>query len=370
MEWNKIYKIKDSVDVYLVDDTYLVTYFMNTRIRKKFKVNNAVIQLIQEIDGMRTAEEIYTTVRGKISRDSFSIFFDHLLDSKILCAKIDEADHVLDAETRERYARQISYFMEFFDSELEAEKAQKKLMNTRIGVIGCGAVGGDIAILLAMAGVEKLVLMDFDSVEISDCSRHMFFSQKDIGRKKVEVLSDYLKRINSRITTFISYEAYTPTTDMTDFLNHVDFVIDTADEPYLGYTANMTSELCVPKNVAHYNAGGFDAHLASTGELIIPYVTPCAACYSEYFGKVLKDWKPEHHPVIDRVGEIGGLSSLSLFAASYACIEIIKYICGLMDMNKNYHNRAEFYFDGMKLEYLKVEKDSNCRVCGRKNGNV
>ena len=35
-----------------------------------------------------------------------------------------------------------------------------------------------------------------------------------------------------------------------------------------------------------------------------------------------------------------------------------------MDMEKEYHSRAEFYFDGMKMTYLNPQKDSNCKVCG------
>ena len=94
---------------------------------------------------------------------------------------------------------------------------------------------------------------------------------------------------------------------MTSFLEKCTFVVNTADEPYLGYTANLTSQLCVPRKINHYIAGGFDAHLASTGELIIPYVTPCAACYATYFDEQLKDWKPAKHPVVERANEIGGL---------------------------------------------------------------
>ena len=42
---------------------------------------------------------------------------------------------------------------------------------------------------------------------------------------------------------------------------------------------------CVKYKIAHYIAGGFDAHLASTGELIIPYVTPCVECYAKRLKK-------------------------------------------------------------------------------------
>ena len=49
MLWNRIYKIKDSIDVYLVDEEYMLFYFMNTRARKRFRVNETVIKLIDEV---------------------------------------------------------------------------------------------------------------------------------------------------------------------------------------------------------------------------------------------------------------------------------------------------------------------------------
>ena len=366
MLWNKIYKIKDSVDVYLVDDEFILFYFMNTRTRKRFRINDTVINLIEEIDGKRTAEELYNDfiIKNDISKDEFSLFIDKMIESNVLIERLDE--HVLSNDDINRYDRQINYFSEFLGSELEAEKAQLKLKESSIGIIGCGAVGGDIAIQLAMAGVESFVLMDYDTVEESDCTRHMYYDRSDIGRKKVEVLSDKLKAINSQIKTYISYSVFTPDTNMDTFLDKSTFVVCTADEPYLGYTANLTSQLCVPRMISHYIAGGFDAHLASTGELVIPYVTPCAACYATYFEHKLKDWKPKKHPVVKRATEFGGLSSMSLFSASFACIEIVKYICGLVDMKENYKKRAEFLFDGMELVYLEPERNPNCSVCGGK----
>ena len=366
MLWNRIYKIKNSIDVYLIDEEYVLFYFMNTRVRKRFHVNETVIRLIEQIDGERTAEELYNdfSLNHTISKEEFALFFDKMIDAKVIIERLD--NHLLDDGDIKRYDRQISYFSEFLESELEAEKAQLKLKESSIGIIGCGAVGGDIAIQLAMAGVESFVLMDFDTVEECDCARHMYYDRSDTGRKKVEVLSDKLKAINSQIKTYISYAFFSPETNMDAFLDKSSFVVCTADEPYLGYTANLTSQLCVPRKINHYIAGGFDAHLASTGELVIPYVTPCAACYATYFGQKLKDWIPEKHPVIKRDTEFGGLSSMSLFSASFACVEIIKCICGLVDMNKNYKKRAEFLFEGMELVYLDPVQNPNCIVCGGK----
>lgn len=370
MEWDKVYKIKDSIDIYLVDNEYIMIYFMNTRQRKKYRVNQAVIKLFEEIDGKKTLSEIYESFSENetIEKELVEKFFEKMLEDKIISKKLDE--HILSEEYLMRYDRQINYFSEFLGSEMEAELAQKRLIDARIGIIGCGSVGGNIAIQLAMAGVENFVLMDCDSVEESDIARHIYYSKTDVGKKKVEVLSDKLKKINKKIKTYISYNALLPTTNMQTFVEKVDFVVNTADEPYLGYTANIVSQLCVPEDIPHYIAGGFDAHLASTGELVIPHVTPCAACYSTFFEKKLVDWIPEKHPVKVRQNEMGGLASMTLFSSSYACIEIIKFISGIVDMKINYQKRAEFYFDGMELVYLEPTKNPECKVCGGKSDEI
>ena len=173
-----------------------------------------------------------------------------------------------------------------------------------------------------------------------------------------------MRKINSSVNVEIVYESMKPETDVEDLIKTADFVVNTMDEPYIGYTASKISRVCVKHNIAHYIAGGFDAHLASTGELIIPYVTPCVECYAGHFKETLKGWKPRKHPVKMRYTEIGGLASMSLFSASYACIEILKCLAGLVSMEDNFKVRGEFLFHDMNLTYLNVKKNLDCPVCG------
>ena len=209
-----------------------------------------------------------------------------------------------------------------------------------------------------------MILFDYDTVEASDAARHLFYREKYLGMRKTEALREELVRIDPAIEVRTVHAVMEPDTDLTELIGAADFVVNTLDEPYIGYTASKISRLCVKNRTPHYIAGGFDAHLASTGELIIPYVTPCVECYTTHFKKVLKDWKPEKHPVHQRFNEIGGLASMSLFSSSYACIEIIKYLAGLIEMRENYKIRGEFLFHDMSLTYLNVQKNPNCPICG------
>lgn len=324
-----------------------------------------MIHLLEEIDGEKTVGEIESIMFKKYGVDfeSTNKILSKLQENRVL-TEIITKQNLLTDEQMKRYARQINYFSEFFENELEGISAQRKLIDSKIIVFGCGAVGGNIAMQLVMAGVGHIILYDYDLNEPSDISRHMYFRKQYVGMNKVDSLKKELLKINSELDICCITELMKPDTNLFELIKSANFVINTLDEPYIGYTSSKISRICVKLKIPHYIAGGFDAHLASTGELIIPYITPCVECYSTYFKEKLKDWKPKKHPIKTRFNEIGGLSCLSLFSSSYACIEIIKYITGLICMEDNYKVRGEFLFTNMSLTYLNVRKNPKCLICG------
>lgn len=369
MNLNRKYKIKDSVDLFLTNDKYITVYFMNSRQRKTFRVNDATIYLLQNIDGVKTIDEICTIMYSdKRIKSEETIRIIESLELSRIITEISDEQTILPQEISNRFSRQINYFAEFLGSEEEGFLAQKKLMESHVLIFGCGAIGGNIAIQLAMAGVEHLALYDYDQVEDSDVSRHIFFRNASVGENKVLSVKKEILRINANAQVETYCEVMKPESNIEDLVISNDFVVNTLDEPYIGYTSAKISRICIKHKIPHYIGGGFDAHLASTGEIIIPHITPCVECYAGHFKTALKNWKPEKHPVKDRYFEIGGLASLSLFSSSYACIEIIKYLTGLVDLETNFKVRGEFLFHDMSLTYLDVERDPDCPVCGR-NGN-
>lgn len=365
MDKDSIIKIKDSVDLFLSNGRYLMVYYINTRQKKSFRVNTEMIHLLENIDGEKDIEALINMMHNQYDVDPqyTSQIIQKLQDNRII-TEINVNQSILPSNIIEKYSRQINYFSEFLNSELDGIIAQKKIMDSHILIFGCGAIGGNIALQLAMAGVGHITLFDSDIVEPSDVSRHMFFRNSHVGQTKIEALKKELEAINPLIQVEPISNYLNPTTDIGKLIQKSSFVINTLDEPYIGYTASKISRICVKYQIPHYIAGGFDAHLASTGELIIPYVTPCVECYATHFKKALKNWKPRKHPVATRYTEIGGLASLSLFSSSYACIEIIKYIAGLVEMPSHYKVRGEFLFHDMSLTYLHVEKNPQCPVCG------
>lgn len=366
LNYNAIYKFKDSVDLFLTDEKFLTAYFMNSRHRKTFKVNKVLISLLELIDGKTKLIDIKKQVQRQfiLKDEDVELVIQNLMKNRIL-TEIKEQNILIEQDFI-RYSRQINYFSEFFDDEEKALKTQKKLLETKILIFGCGAIGGNIAIQLLMAGVRNLTLFDFDKVEISDCTRHLFFTENSIGTLKTEALKNYLLKIDREANIQTINESLQPTTEIEDYIKKANFVVNTLDEPYIGYTAAKISRICMKHNIPHFIGGGFDAHLSSTGEIIIPYVTPCVECYTRHFKESLKNWKPKKHPVKKRFREIGGLASQSLFSSSFACTEILKFLTGIIDMEKSFKVRGEFLFRNMGLSYLDIKKDPTCPICGVK----
>jgi len=73
-----------------------------------------------------------------------------------------------------------------------------RLLSIEATVIGCGSIGRQVAIMLAAIGTPKIILYDFDSVDISNVATQGYFHE-NIDSLKVAVLKNYLEKINPDI---------------------------------------------------------------------------------------------------------------------------------------------------------------------------
>ena len=364
-----IFKIRDSVDIYIIGGNILYFYFMNTRKSYEFKVSQEVIELIKLIDNKRTVSEmieIYSINTGKFVSESSVLKTLTYLEKLNIITQIDaKSDISLGHKDLKRYERQINFLSEFNMGEHSGIMSQSNINKTSIVVFGCGSIGGDIALLLVMAGIKEITLVDYKNVSETDICRHLFYKSDYIGIPKVTALKNELTMINSDINVRTMNIRIEPSTDIETLIKEADFIVNTMDEPYIGYTSLKISRVCVAYEKPHYIGGGFDIHLMSTGELIIPGKTPCVDCYTKHFKRKLANWTPENKKNIDIINEYGGFSSQALFSASFASMQIIKFICDFEDDSIYNTTRGEMDFDTYQLDFLDVERDKDCITCGR-----
>ena len=99
-------------------------------------------------------------------------------------------------EMQERVSRE--QLDQAFDARFP-EEMRTKLRNARVAVAGLGGLGSNIAVMLARSGVGELLLVDFDTVDVTNLNRQMYLIPQ-LGKPKAEALPEILYQINPYLT--------------------------------------------------------------------------------------------------------------------------------------------------------------------------
>lgn len=211
-----------------------------------------------------------------------------------------------------RYSRMIAI------PEIGRE-GMEKLRETKVMIVGCGALGSVCAMYLAGAGVGEITIADFDTIDISNLQRQLFFESAQAGESKAAVLAERIKALNPDITIKCLQEMITSEKAMTLFADK-DFIIDATDNPS---SKTMTDGVCQKLGIPYCIGGvsGFKGQAMSW--------QPGCAAYTDIFSPqtVCSGFTP---------CSLGGV--LGPAAGVVACIqasEAIKHLTGVGEMLYN-----------------------------------
>lgn len=331
----------------------------------RIKCKPAFATLLKELSKSQPLAE--SLGHSKLTLDDETATFLSFLNEEGIISLFDPLEtDILPAEYVEQYKRQLYFLLDILRTPQKVIEVQKRIFNARITVFGLGAIGGNILQQLCMMGFRKFTLVDYAVIEENDIARTPYRIATQIETPKIQAAKALVDDLAFDPLVRLHHTTLRTQTVLDDLLRETSLVVNTTDEPYIGYTNIKLSRYALQHNVALVAAGGFDAHLASLGEILIPHVTPCADCYASFFHESLKDWKPIPHPVNEREGWFGGLSSLSTFSASTAAIEILTYFMNTNGPQAASGGRGEFTFQDYRLDSFTVEKDIRCLSCGDK----
>ena len=113
-------------------------------------------------------------------------------------------------------------------TERHGEELQKAFSTATVAVCGLGGLGSNIAIHLARAGVGKLILIDFDRVDITNLHRQQYKADQ-IGMYKTVVLAENLKEIAPYVSVEIHTERITEDNALT-LLRSADIICEAFDD--------------------------------------------------------------------------------------------------------------------------------------------
>jgi related to thiamin biosynthesis protein (thiF) len=136
-------------------------------------------------------------------------------------------------EERIRYARMIAI------PEI-GMKGVEKLKKSHVFITGCGALGSVVAMYLAGAGVGKITIADFDTIDISNLQRQLFYATSDAGKSKAHTLAKRLSALNPECDIECIDSIITETSAPALF-SQCDFIIDATDNPTSKF---VTDKIC------------------------------------------------------------------------------------------------------------------------------
>ncbi|MBD1144940.1 HesA/MoeB/ThiF family protein [Pelagibacterales bacterium SAG-MED37] len=138
----------------------------------------------------------------------------------------------LDKNQIERFSRQIIL------KDIGAS-GQKKIIQSKVLIIGMGGLGCPVAEFLARAGVGTLGIIDYDNVDLSNIHRQSLYNVSDIKKSKVLVAKKKLKKINSK-TNIICHKIRIDKNNLTKIIKEYNYVVDGSDNFETKFLINDT----------------------------------------------------------------------------------------------------------------------------------
>jgi molybdopterin/thiamine biosynthesis adenylyltransferase/rhodanese-related sulfurtransferase len=197
------------------------------------------------------------------------------------------------------------------------ETGQQKLQNAVVLVVGCGGLGSPIAVYLAASGIGKIHLVDFDTVDVSNLHRQVFYSLEDVGKPKAEVLSAFIKKRAPFTEVSFTNKPITKNNAF-ELIENIDIIVDGTDSLPIKYLLN---DACVIKKkpLVYGSLYKFDGYVATFN------IVQKDGSYSAN----LRDAFPEMATDIPNCEEAGTLNSIVGIIATHQVNEVLKLITGI-----------------------------------------
>ena len=195
----------------------------------------SVWTLLESMDGTRCIAEIVDqTVRLHPDEppDSVSAMVSQLIDSGYV-EDADAPDPVaLSERDKQRYERARGYYRWLdLTSRASTWEPQERLRAARVTVVGIGGTGGVASLALAAAGIGRMHCVDPDTVELSNLSRQVIYTEADIGASKADAAVARLRQLNSDIAVSGQRLRIGSIDDLLPLARDCDVLLLAADHP-------------------------------------------------------------------------------------------------------------------------------------------
>ena len=226
-------------------------------------------------------------------------------------------------------------------------ESQKRLLQSKVLIVGVGGLGSPAVLYLAAAGVGTIGLVDGDLVSITNLQRQIIHTTSDVNKPKVESAEEKILKTNPDVKV-IKHETFLSEDNALELIGAYDFIIDGTDNFSAKYLVN---DACVmlgkPFSMCGINrySGQLMTHLPDT------------ACYRCLFPE------PPALADVETCSTVGVLGSIAGIMGTIQATECIKCLTGIGKPLTN----ALFTIDSLSMEWQRIDfvKDDGCSICGQ-----
>ena len=223
---------------------------------------------------------------------------------------------------------------------------QKKILNSKVLIIGIGGLGCPVAEFLTRSGVGFLGIVDHDLVSLSNIHRQTLYDEKDLGKPKVKAAKKKLNNINSK-TKIDIYNLKLNKKRFTKIVKNYDYIVDGTDNFETKFLINDIS-LKYKKFLVTGAISKFDGHIFTFD--FNNKKDPCLRCF--YQEETISDdiLNCEHEGILGTIAGIIGTMQAN---------EILKKI---LNVGQNL-NGFILIIDSLNLNFRKVKfnKRKKCK---------
>jgi len=229
------------------------------------------------------------------------------------------------------------------------EKGQAKLLDSKVLLLGTGALGSPSALYLAAAGVGTIGLIDFDVVDVSNLQRQIIHTTDRVGMLKTESAQKQINALNPNIKV-IRHDVRLTSENAMDIIKDYDVVVNCGDNFPARYLIN---DACVLSKKPLVDGAIFRFE----GNATVYYPDKGGPCYRCVYPEPAP---PDMAPSCAEAGVLGALPGL---IGSIEALEAIKLLLGAGEPLIG----KMVYFDTLSgsdyVRILKIRKDPKCPVC-------
>ncbi|HEX9565611.1 MAG TPA: molybdopterin-synthase adenylyltransferase MoeB [Gemmatimonadaceae bacterium] len=226
-------------------------------------------------------------------------------------------------------------------------EGQVRLRQARIAVVGVGGLGTPAAQYLVAAGIGTVGLVDGDRVTLSNLQRQVLYGDADVGKPKVGVAAERLRRMNGTVDVR-THETHLDSGNALALLSQYDIVLDGTDSFPARYLINDASWLLGIPNI-HGSVLRFEGRVSVFG-------SPDGPCYRCLY--------PEPPPAgtVPGCQEAGVLGVMPGLVGVMQALEAIKLVCRI---GQSLTGRL-LLVDAMgpRFQEVSIPRDPRCPLCG------